>query len=391
MAQALVGDPSVLLCDEPLLSLDLAHQQVVANLIDRRRRAADTAVVFVTHEINPILPLVDRVLYLVDGRFRVGTPDEVMTSATLSTLYRTDVDVLRVRGRLVVGRRRRALPPRGGDVIERLFTFTGTGELLGQGFVQSALLAAALLGLVAGVLAPLIVARGMAFAVHGTAELAFTGGAAALLAGVSVSLGAVAGAVTAGIVFGLLGLRARERDSVIGVVLAFGLGLGVLMIALYPGRAANKFGLLTGSIVAVDSTNLAVLGTVTVVVLAVLAVVYRPLLFASTDPDVAVARGVPVRLLSPLFAVLIALTTALAVPIVGAVIVLAVTVIPGAAAARVTASPVVATLLAVLFAELALVGGTVASLAPGLPVSGYVATIAFLCYLGCRLLGRQRA
>ena len=145
----------------------------------------------------------------------------------------------------------------------------------------------------------------------------------------------------------------------IGVVLAFGLGLGVLMIALYPGRAANKFGLLTGSIVSVDSTNLAVLGTVTVVVLAVLAVVYRPLLFASTDPDVAVARGVPVRLLSPLFAVLIALTTALAVPIVGAVIVLAVTVIPGAAAARVTASPVVATLLAVLFAELALVGGTV--------------------------------
>ena len=102
VAQALVGDPSVLLCDEPLLSLDLAHQQVVANLIDRRRRAADTAVVFVTHEINPILPLVDRVLYLVDGRFRVGTPDEVMTSATLSTLYRTDVDVLRVRGRLVV-------------------------------------------------------------------------------------------------------------------------------------------------------------------------------------------------------------------------------------------------------------------------------------------------
>ena len=127
------------------------------------------------------------------------------------------------------------------------------------------------------------------------------------------------------------------------------------------------------------------LGTVTVVVLAVLAVVYRPLLFASTDPDVAVARGVPVRLLSPLFAVLIALTTALAVPIVGAVIVLAVTVIPGAAAARVTASPLVATLLAVLFAELALVGGTVASLAPGLPVSGYVATIAFLCYVGCRL------
>jgi len=102
VAQALVGDPAVLLCDEPLLSLDLAHQAGVTALIDQRRRAAGTAVVFVTHEINPILPLVDRVLYLVDGRFRIGTTDEVMTSATLSTLYRTDVDVVRVRGRLVV-------------------------------------------------------------------------------------------------------------------------------------------------------------------------------------------------------------------------------------------------------------------------------------------------
>jgi zinc/manganese transport system ATP-binding protein len=102
VAQALVGDPSVLLCDEPLLSLDLAHQRVVTDLIERRRRTAGTAVLFVTHEINPVLPLVDRVLYLVDGRFRIGTPEEVMTSDALSELYRTEVDVLQVRGRLVV-------------------------------------------------------------------------------------------------------------------------------------------------------------------------------------------------------------------------------------------------------------------------------------------------
>lgn len=85
-----------------LLSLDLSHQRIVTRLIDERRRAADTAVLFVTHEINPVLPLVDRVLYLVDGRFSIGTTDEVMTSETLSRLYRTDVDVLRVRDRLVV-------------------------------------------------------------------------------------------------------------------------------------------------------------------------------------------------------------------------------------------------------------------------------------------------
>jgi zinc/manganese transport system ATP-binding protein len=102
VAQALVGDPSVLLCDEPLLSLDLANQRVVSELIDRRRTEAATAVLFVTHEINPVLPLVDRVLYLVNGQFRVGTPDEVMTTEVLSELYRTQVDVLRVRDRLVV-------------------------------------------------------------------------------------------------------------------------------------------------------------------------------------------------------------------------------------------------------------------------------------------------
>lgn len=102
VAQALVGDPDVLLCDEPLLSLDIAHQRVVTRLIDQRRRDHGTAVLFVTHEINPVLPLVDRVLYLVDGRFRIGPTEEVMTSTVLSELYGTDVDVLQVRDRLVV-------------------------------------------------------------------------------------------------------------------------------------------------------------------------------------------------------------------------------------------------------------------------------------------------
>jgi zinc/manganese transport system ATP-binding protein len=102
VAQALVGDPDVLLCDEPLLSLDPAYQRLVSELIEARRRTANTAVVLVTHEINPVLPTVDRVLYLVDGRFRIGAPDEVMNSATLSELYGTDVEVIKVRDRLLV-------------------------------------------------------------------------------------------------------------------------------------------------------------------------------------------------------------------------------------------------------------------------------------------------
>ncbi|MFB7934117.1 metal ABC transporter ATP-binding protein [Streptomyces sp. NPDC056039] len=102
IGQALATDPRLLLCDEPLLSLDLNHQRAVTELIDARRRSHDTAVVFVTHEINPVLGMVDRVLYLAPGGHRVGSPDEVLTSESLSRLYGTQVDVVRVRGRVVV-------------------------------------------------------------------------------------------------------------------------------------------------------------------------------------------------------------------------------------------------------------------------------------------------
>lgn len=102
VAQALAADPTLLLCDEPLLSLDLASQHTITRLIDQRRREHGTAVVFVTHEINPILPYADRVLYLAHGRFSIGTVDEVLTSETLSALYGVPIDVIRTAGRIVV-------------------------------------------------------------------------------------------------------------------------------------------------------------------------------------------------------------------------------------------------------------------------------------------------
>ncbi|KAA9378943.1 ABC transporter ATP-binding protein [Microbispora cellulosiformans] len=102
IAQALATDPALLLCDEPLLSLDPHHQHAIVDLLDRRRRAHGTAVLFVTHELNPVLPLVDRVLYLAGGRFRVGTPDEVMTSSVLSDLYGGPVEVVRAHGRYLI-------------------------------------------------------------------------------------------------------------------------------------------------------------------------------------------------------------------------------------------------------------------------------------------------
>jgi zinc/manganese transport system ATP-binding protein len=102
IAQALVGDPALLLCDEPLANLDLHHQGEITELIGGWRRRSGGTVLFVTHDINPILHLVDRVLFVVNGRWAVGTPDEVLTSERMSELYGSHVDVLRVHGRVIV-------------------------------------------------------------------------------------------------------------------------------------------------------------------------------------------------------------------------------------------------------------------------------------------------
>lgn len=270
---------------------------------------------------------------------------------------------------------------------------TSTLDLLSLDFVRNALIAGVVLAVLSGLLGPLVVGRGMAFSVHGTAELAFAGGAGALLVfGTdAVGWGALVGAVLVALVFGALGQAQRERDAVIGVLLSFGLGLGVLFQALYTGRSANKFGLLVGQIVGVDVGDVLALTVVGVVVLVVLTVVHRPLLFASLDPDMAAARGVPVRALSIVFAVLLGVTVALGVQIVGALLVLCLLITPAAAAARLTASPTVATVLAVVFAEVAVLGGILISLVAGLPISPFVASIAFAIYLVCRVVGAVRA
>lgn len=267
--------------------------------------------------------------------------------------------------------------------MDKIFDFELTGQLLRLDFVQSALLAAAILGLLAGVLGPLIVSRNMAFSVHGTSELSVTGGAAALVLGWNIGYGALVGAVVAALILGLLSRRSTDYDSVIGVVLAFGLGVGVLLLWTYKGRAQNKLGLITGQIVSAGFASVVLLLVCTVAVLAVLAVIYRPLLFASVDPEVARARGVRIDVLSPVFAVLVGIATALGVQTVGALLVLALMITPAAAACRVTASPVRATILAVIFAEVAAVGGIVLSLAPGAPISAFVTAISFVIYLVC--------
>ncbi|ORA10458.1 metal ABC transporter permease [Mycobacterium arosiense] len=275
--------------------------------------------------------------------------------------------------------------------LNHLFSFDITAHLLAHDFVQRALVAAALLGLVAGLIGPFIVMRQMSFAVHGSSELSLTGAAFALLVGFGVGVGALIGSALAAALFGVLGRRDRERDSVIGVVLAFGLGLAVLFIHLYPGRTSTSFALLTGQIVGVGYTGLTMLALVCLLVIAVLAACYRPLLFATVDPDVAAARGVPVYALGIVFAALVGVVAAQAVQVVGALLVMSLLITPAAAAARVVASPAAAMATSVVFAEVSAVGGLVLSLAPGVPVSVFVASISFLIYLVCWLIGRRRS
>lgn len=272
---------------------------------------------------------------------------------------------------------------------QQIFNFDDYGDLLA--LVHNSLLAGVLLGLVGGLVGVFVIMRDLPFAVHGISELSFAGASAALLTGVNIVAGSIVGSLVAAAAIGVLGVRARDRNSVIGIIMPFGLGLGVLCLSLYKGRAANKFGILTGQIIAVDTPQMAWLVGTSAVVLIALAVVWRPLTFASADPEVAEARGLPVRALSLSFMLVLGLAVALCVQIVGALLVLALLVTPAAAAARITASPVLLPVLSVVFALVAMEGGILLALGSTVPISPYVTTLSFLIYLGCRLAGSRRA
>ena len=267
----------------------------------------------------------------------------------------------------------------------RLFNFENYGELLG--LVQNSIIAGAVLGIVGGLIGVFVMQRDMAFAVHGISELSFAGASAALLFGANVVAGSLVGSLVAAILIGLLGAKARDRNSIIGVLMPFGLGLGILFLALYPGRSANKFGLLTGQIISVDDPQLGILIAISIVVMVALLLMWRPLTFDSLDADVAAARGVPTRAVSLVFMVLLGLTVAVSVQIIGALLVLALLVTPAAAALRVSASPVLVPLLSMIFGFVSAVGGILLAIGGSLPISPYITTISFAIYVVCRVIG----
>ncbi|WOF22947.1 metal ABC transporter permease [Microbacterium betulae] len=279
----------------------------------------------------------------------------------------------------------RILPAVDGSDV---FSFQDYGALLQ--LVSNSIVAAAALGIVGGLIGVFVMQRDMAFAVHGVSELSFAGAAAALLFGGSVVAGSLLGAVAAALVIGALGARARDRNSVVGVLMPFGLGLGILFLSLYDGRSANRFSLLTGQIVSVSSPDLGWLIAISAIVFAGLLVVWNPLRFDSLDPQAAEARGVPTRRISILFMLLLGLIVAVAVHIIGALLVMALLVTPAAAAMRVSQGPLAVPLLSALFGFVSAVGGILLAIAGTLPVSPYITTISFAIWGVCRLVSWRR-
>ena len=265
-----------------------------------------------------------------------------------------------------------------------IFNFTDYDKLLP--LVYNSLLAGALLALIGGLVGVFVMNRELSFAVHGIAELSFAGAAVFLLIGLDVVLGSVVGSLIAAAIIAFLGERAKDRNSIVAVLMPFGLGIGILALSLYPGRAANKFGLLTGQIVAVDDPKLASMAVMTGIVLIAMLLMWRPLSFASLDPEVAAARGVQVKWLGIAFVIVLGIAVAAAVQIVGALLVLALLVTPAAAALRLSSSALWVPILSVLFALVSMIGGILLALGGSLPISPFVTTISFLIYLVARIV-----
>jgi zinc/manganese transport system permease protein len=264
----------------------------------------------------------------------------------------------------------------------------GIGYFLQFGFAQHALEAAALVALSCGLLGPFVITRSMAFAVHGTSELAFTGAVAGLLVANNALVGALIGALVVATLIGALGQKQAERDSSIGVILAGGLGLGVFLLGYYHGYASEALNILFGNIFGISSGQILLLGVIAVLVAAVLTVIRRPLLFASVDPDVARANGVPTGVLGIVFLFILAITVTEAAQIVGTLLVLSLAITPAAAAQRLSANPFAVSVLSVAMAVLAADGGILLSFQfPTVKPSVLIVAISFAFYVVARLVG----
>ena len=257
-------------------------------------------------------------------------------------------------------------------------------------FMQNALMVGTLVAVLAGAAGYFVVLRGQSFAAHMLSQVGFPGAAAGVLLHVSPVLGLIAFCVVAALGIGSFGSRLeaghRAESAAVGSMLAFSLGLGLLFFRLYAGTAQGVYAFLFGTILGITDRDVAVSLVTTLVALAALAVIARPLIFASVDPDVAEARGVQVRALSIGFLLVLALAIAVTVQIVGTLLVFALLVAPGASALQLTARPMRGLVLSIAFS----VGFTWIGLAIAYftiyPIGFFITTFAFASYALIRVV-----
>jgi zinc/manganese transport system permease protein len=252
-------------------------------------------------------------------------------------------------------------------------------------FMQHAIIAGTIVAVMAAVVGYFVVLRGLAFASHTLANAGFAGAAAAVLLGLNPAVGLLTFTVAGALGMSALGKRIYGRDVTVGIVLAVSLGLGVLFISLYPGYATNAYAALFGEVLGITESDVVIAFVTSLVALLALAAIYRPLLFASVDEEVAEAKGLSIRMLSGAFLLVLALAVAEAVQIVGVLLIFALLVTPAATAARLTSRPDRAIALAVVLAVVATWGGLVIAFYVPYSLGFFITTISFGCYLVVRV------
>lgn len=263
-------------------------------------------------------------------------------------------------------------------------------EILGEPFMRYAFLAGALVAISAGLLGYFVVIRQHAFAAHALAHIGFPGATAAVLLGWPVTVGLAVFCVGGGLAMGLLGKRMAEREVSTGTILAFATGLGFLFNALTTKSSVSVTNVLFGNLTAITTDQLVVFAIFTVAVAAVMAVIARPLTFASVNPDVAEAKGVPVRALGIAFLVLLALVITMAVQVVGTLLLFALVVTPSATALALTARPARVAVIGTGLAFGAVAIGLVVATMFNLPPSFCIVTVSFVSWLVVLLITRER-
>ena len=259
-------------------------------------------------------------------------------------------------------------------------------DILQYPFIQNAFLAGAFVAVVAAITGYFLLVRGLTFAGHALSHIGFAGAAGAVLLGIDPVIGLLVFTIGAGIAIGILGKEIRERDIAIGIIMTLTLGLGVLFLSLYSGYAERAYSILFGTIVGISQSDVLVTVIFSVLTIGVLLALFRPLLFSSFDPEVAEARGVPVRLLAIVFLVLVAITVSMSVQIVGILLIFTLLVGPAATAVRIVQRPLWAILLAIVLGLSYTWLGIFLAANGTWPVSFYIATISFGVYLPVRFL-----